>query len=111
MNLLPRNRVNQRGQLWSWPYTGRRTATLPAITGALPLYVDCLPPPLIVAVASVPSSLFASFPSLAHVIRIGFEKALCLKCLQPAVDFNPRPARAFIRRAMSVTGVMVKPKL
>src|SRR5215467_4425299 len=38
----------------------------------------------------------ATKPSLAHVIRIGFEKALRLQHLQPAVDFNPIMTRAAV---------------
>jgi hypothetical protein len=49
-----------------------------------------------VAVGSVPSSLFARFPSLAHVIRIGFDKARRLKCLlmPPGTDM-PRQGAGF----------------
>ena len=53
-----------------------------------PAVVDSLPPPPIVAVGTIPGPLFADFPSLAHVARICFEKALRLKRLQAAVDFN-----------------------
>src|SRR5215510_3403542 len=64
--------------------------------GDAPTVVDGLAPRFIVAVGCIPGSLLASFPSLAHVIRIGFEEALRFQHLQPAVDFNPIMTRAAV---------------
>src|SRR5262245_4056307 len=68
-----------------------------------PAVIDGLAPPFIVAVGSVPGSLFAGFPSFAHIFRVGHEKAARLQCLQPAVDFNPIMTGAAVEPSASAS--------
>src|SRR5215468_4132371 len=88
-------------RLGAWPH--QHSATNETVSPVRNVIVEVMLQPLsmasrhfIVAVGCIPGSLLASFPTLAQVIRIGFEKALRLQHLQPAVDFNPIMTRAAV---------------